>query len=192
MNFDQEVQPDIAQADEEITRKILLIAQKIPNCSVQEQTTLLIKLVDIVSYVVRDGNLKLLIQNIKDSNIINIIRDSVNTDVKQLRIARNSLFSILFSFPFRHNVFIDANLTEFFPTKNLKTQIQDLSQMKLEPEQAIIDKHHPNQQPDISPRKNRKSKPKRKNNLKPQQNQIQPTQSQDYLQSFIEEIHVSR
>ncbi|KAA6373081.1 MAG: hypothetical protein EZS28_031392 [Streblomastix strix] len=126
MNFDQEVQPDVAQADEEITRKILLIAQKIPNCSVQEQTALLIKLVDIVSYVVRDGNLKLLIQNIKDSNIINIIRDSVNTEVKQLRIARNSLFSILFSFPFRHNVFIDANLTEFSPTKNLKAQIQDL------------------------------------------------------------------
>ncbi|KAA6384378.1 MAG: hypothetical protein EZS28_020095 [Streblomastix strix] len=50
MNFDQEVQPDIAQTDEEITRKILLIAQKIPNCSVQEQTALLIKLVDIVSY----------------------------------------------------------------------------------------------------------------------------------------------
>ncbi|KAA6389652.1 MAG: hypothetical protein EZS28_014820 [Streblomastix strix] len=50
MNFDQEVQPDIAQADEEITRKILFIAQKIPNCSVQEQTALLIKLVDIVSY----------------------------------------------------------------------------------------------------------------------------------------------
>ncbi|KAA6357838.1 MAG: hypothetical protein EZS28_046635, partial [Streblomastix strix] len=51
MNFDQEVQPDVAQADEEITRKILFIAQKIPNCSVQEQTALLIKLVDIVSFV---------------------------------------------------------------------------------------------------------------------------------------------
>ncbi|KAA6389653.1 MAG: hypothetical protein EZS28_014821 [Streblomastix strix] len=60
--------------------------------------------------------------------------------------------------------------------------------MKPEPEQAIIDKHHPNQQPEISPRKNRKSKPKHKNNLKPSQNQIQPTQSQDYLQSFIEDI----
>ncbi|KAA6383623.1 MAG: hypothetical protein EZS28_020853 [Streblomastix strix] len=60
--------------------------------------------------------------------------------------------------------------------------------MKQEPEQAIIDKHHPTQQPDISPRKNRKSKPKHKNNFKPQPNQIIPTQSQDYLQSFIEDI----